>query len=114
MKKSCLAAIAVLFYVVTFAQTTTLDGTPAALPIPCPDVKTQITDISHDIRVYYNQKANARQEFFKGDFAAAKTDFAIAKTNKQDLKDCAKVLKNEGVDHPLFVAYKEVKKEDFL
>lgn len=112
MKKIGLATAAFLLSAVTFAQTTILVETMATPPIQNPDVKKQITDICHDIRVYDNQKATAKLAFLKGDFTTAKTDFAIAKTDKEDVKTCAMVLKNEGVDHPLKMACKEVKKED--
>ena len=105
MKKLTLMAAALLLSAATFAQTT-------APVIANADVKPQMKDLRKDVKAYHKDKAEVKADVNKGQIADAKADLAKVKMDKQDIKGDVKVLKSEGVKHPLIAATKEVKKAD--
>ncbi len=111
MKKLGLAAIAILFAAATFAQTTTTPVTTTPTP-RTPAEKAQMKDLRQDIRTLDKDKAEAKTEINKGDFADAKTDITNAQTVRTDIKADATTLKSEGIATPVKTADKQVKAID--
>ena len=105
MKKLSLLSVAVLLTAIASAQTTTTAPATAA-PVTTtttPTEKTQMQDMRKDVRAYDNKKAEAKHAISVGDLAAAKTDLAAAKVDKQGIIADAKVLKGEGIAHPVYL-----------
>jgi len=114
MKKLSLLSVAVLLTAIASAQTTTTAPATTA-PVTTtttPTEKTQMQDLRKDIRAYDNKKAEAKKAISVGNLAVAKTDLAAAKVDKQGIIADAKVLKGEGIAHPVLLADKQVKKID--
>jgi hypothetical protein len=121
MKKVGLMAAVMFFAAATFAQTTTPAATVPQTGSTVaqggktksnPDENTQMKELDSCIRKYNSEKAIAKQAMIKGEFKTSKADYAMADTDKKQIKAIAAQLKSEGLHHPLMLAHKEIKKAD--
>jgi hypothetical protein len=102
-----ITASLLLFAVTSFAQTAVPDTSAANSK-----VKTQMAELCSNMRLYNNQRAEAKEAMVSGNFMASKKDFAAADSIKQLIKTKVEALKNEGISNPQHLAHKELKKED--
>lgn len=101
MKKILFVSFAAfLFSVGAMAQTTT----------PPSDKKSDMKDLTKDVRDLRKDKAARKKELKEGDKAEAKELGKDIKADKKDIKNEAKDLKADGVKHPLKRAQRRIHK----
>ena len=111
MKTPALLALALFFATASFAQTRPTAALTDTTKIT-PAITAQMRQLDSCIRHHNIEKSMAKKAMVKGDFKRYNADYAIVDADKKNIKTLAAQLKSEGVQHPLKLARKQIKRAD--